>query len=90
MFIEFDIEYHSQCSFDSLKIIDTNGKELFFGCGNFQDTTVPALKEFPSVIETDLGVTIIFKTDSSGTRKGFKIRANLIVNICLLLYYHLK
>ena len=73
-FIKFDLEYQSSCKWDSLKIVDTSGKDLFFGCGQMHGQSVPAAENFPSLIETSLGVTITFKTDGSVTKKGFQLK----------------
>ena len=76
-FIEFDLEYQSSCIHDSLKIVDTSGVELFFGCGDMNGNSFPAAEDFPPFIETSVGLTITFKTDHSVTKKGFQLQAVL-------------
>ena len=59
-FTSFDLEYHSNCTYDHLTIMDGDGKTLMEkSCG----TTLPA-----DITSTSNIVKLVFSTDSSDAR----------------------
>jgi len=62
-FTDFDVEYETNCGYDSVEIIDTDDSTSL---GKFCGTSIPG-----PVTSTGDHMTVKFKSDYSETRKGF-------------------
>ena len=73
-FSSFDLESAVNCKYDSLRIVDISGKQLFFDCGTRTSTIL---------IESEKDVTITFHTDGTKEESGFKLHykiGNIVVH----------
>ena len=70
-FEDFQLESHSGCDYDYVKVLNSDGKQLWKGCG----------KEMPPVLESSGNkMTIVFHSDGSGRYRGFRAAWRQIEN----------
>jgi len=64
-FTAFNIESHSHCWYDYMEIIDGDGSQLMWRCGDVRPSTI---------ISRSNRVTLRFRTDGSQTRTGWRLQ----------------
>jgi len=62
-FVDFEVENHDNCGYDSVEVLDSDGSQLMKICGD----SLP-----DQVISSGNRLKVIFKTDGSVTKKGFR------------------
>ena len=72
----FDIEPNELCEFDWLEVRDGNSSEDNLIGSKLCGSVIPR-----PILSTGNSLTLVFHTDTSGSNKGFKIRANIGMKI---------
>ena len=74
-FTHFDVEYHSKCQDDYVKITDGDGTTLMDNsCGySSEDPSDSAYFQPPTITTRTNTVEIFFHTDARGTRTGWSL-----------------